>query len=193
MTGRSVMIAILLTLICCALQTSAKELAFYFEPTKLDVGNVYVYQLSSNPEKFEPSTLVHYYFASLTIVEKGLGKIRVPRANPGNCGAVAFNSYVVDPRGDLYKCWNNIGREELKVGTLKEGPRFERNLVRWLAFDPFLDEECRECEMLPICMGGCPYVRVTEGKKRCLPMKYNVRDVLGFLQNHDSSENEAIK
>ncbi len=66
MTGRSVMIAILLTLICCALQTSAKELAFYFEPTKLDVGNVYVYQLSSNPEKFEPSALVHYYFASLT-------------------------------------------------------------------------------------------------------------------------------
>ena len=34
----------------------------------------------------------------------------------------------------------------------------KKNVFKWLAWDVFEREECLECDVLPICMGGCPFV-----------------------------------
>ena len=78
---------------------------------------------------------------------------------PGRCIAVCTNSYIVAPNGDLYKCDNETGLLDLRVGRFTDGNtiQFETNLVKWLAHDITERKECRECVLLPICMGGCAY------------------------------------
>jgi uncharacterized protein len=78
---------------------------------------------------------------------------------PGRCIAVCANSYIVAPNGDLYKCDNETGLPDLRVGrfTPNSTIQFETSLVKWLAHDITERKECRECILLPICMGGCAY------------------------------------
>ncbi|MCK5223270.1 SPASM domain-containing protein, partial [Candidatus Calescamantes bacterium] len=41
-------------------------------------------------------------------------------------------------------------------------------------------EKCRECKVLPICMGGCPYenMKLTGDATICNPMKFNITKIL---------------
>ncbi len=89
------------------------------------------------------------------------------------CMADQKGTYLVDQRGNLTKCWNLIGNEKEKIGTVFDSELNSR-YFDWLGFDPFDDEECRDCEILPICMGGCPYESVVAGKKECSALKYNL-------------------
>ena len=98
-----------------------------------------------------------------------------PRLKTGVCLVDQVNCYLVDPSGNLAKCWNCAGVEEERTGTIFDDKPHE-NLFRWLSFDPFDDPECLECNMLPICMGGCPYDKIIAGKKDCFTQKYNLID-----------------
>lgn len=59
--------------------------------------------------------------------------------------------------------------------------------------DHLSDPVCQECKFLPICNGGCPYIRLQEeahGKrsdKNCLLFKKNIKD---FLWIHYQSKNQ---
>ena len=102
------------------------------------------------------------------------------------CGASRSQSYVIDPLGNTYKCWHHIGNEQETVGNLTDdsnqpfqNPRF----VKWMALDPFDISECRECEYLPLCSGGCPeyyyHGRHTQsGEPNCVSWRYSIDDVL---------------
>lgn len=110
-------------------------------------------------------------------------KSRLPIANLGICGAVSLNSYVVDPEGNLFKCWDEIGRMEYSVGSLKKGVVFNSRLINWLTYDGIeSSEKCKECTHSPSCYGGCPYVSVQGEEKKCIPFKFNGDDVINSLQ-----------
>ena len=71
------------------------------------------------------------------------------------------NSVVIGPEGELYKCWNDVGKKDRLYGYLDGRITNEPLLFRYLAAsDPFDDQQCRECLLLPICGGGCPYNRI---------------------------------
>lgn len=61
----------------------------------------------------------NFYIEAL---KRGFNLINIPGQNLGICGAISLNNYVIDPLGDLYKCWNEIGRKEKAVGNVVEGP-----------------------------------------------------------------------
>lgn len=90
----------------------------------------------------------------------------------GICCAVGINSYVVDPLGDLYKCWDDIGRSERKVGSIFEHPMLNTNMIRWMSYEPN-DAECRDCFAFPMCMGGCPNHALNGGVKHCVSFRYD--------------------
>ena len=94
--------------------------------------------------------------------------------NPAICGAVCAGSFVVDPEGYLYKCWDEIGMRERSVGTLADGAKMKAQLVQWLNYEPS-DHECEECFAYPSCMGGCPNHALYGGSKRCASQRYQVR------------------
>jgi len=99
-----------------------------------------------------------------------------------NCWAITKNTYTVTPTGDVYKCGSFAGDTALRDGFLdtnEEDIKLTYNAVEWLAWDPFEDSGCRECRMLPICLGGCPYDQVMakmRGEERPMLRRSRVED-----------------
>lgn len=75
------------------------------------------------------------------------------------CTATSINSFVIAPNGDLYKCWNEIGRKNLVVGNIKNKKMISNyDLIcdYSINYNKFNDPKCLACFLLPVCIGGCP-------------------------------------
>ncbi len=118
-------------------------------------------------------------------LEKGFNLAKYPRPKFHYCEADHVNSFVVGPSGYLYKCWSDPGNPDEAVGHVSDPTKYEekkRNVLKWLAWDVFEREECRECKLLPVCLGGCPYVGLrleTRTRGACDNWRYNL---LGMLK-----------
>jgi uncharacterized protein len=103
-----------------------------------------------------------------------------PDAVQGVCVATTHTGYVVGPRGELYKCWEDVGKPQLVIGDLHaDDPITDPGLraLYSLGTDAFADPDCTACAVLPICGGGCPNKRLRalhfheEGLVFCSPYK----------------------
>ena len=87
-----------------------------------------------------------------------------PRKNDsGVCLAHHINSFAVGPLGELYKCWEDVGKPEKTIGNINnEEPitNYEIPIQYALGTDKYEDEECRKCTFLPICADTCPKNRM---------------------------------
>jgi len=98
------------------------------------------------------------------------GLINFPmKPRPAYCEADYSNNFVVDPLGDLFKCTVSF-QQELKVGQIRKDGKAIFNLPNlsiWLSKDPFSQRKCRNCRVLPICMGGCRSSSAKMSNSRC--------------------------
>lgn len=86
-----------------------------------------------------------------------------PSNNGGECmTARNINSFVIGPKGELYKCWECIGKEEMIIGNIVTNKITNSKLYSlFLNGADFLeDDKCRNCSILPICFGGCVIRRI---------------------------------
>ena len=94
------------------------------------------------------------------------------------CAAVRQNSFIIRPDGSIGKCFDC----DLPVGDVRRGiahdPTSKENLSKWLNFNPLDDAECKNCSVLPICFGGCPFFRIFRQKKLCLKWKFDLKHSL---------------
>lgn len=116
-----------------------------------------------------------------------LENIKYPNRVINNCCADCSNSLVIDPDGHIYKCWSDVGISEYSIGTLFEVQN-EKKLYEYGLYDPTLDEVCKNCTILPICMGGCPRRRIDNVVERCSPYKYNLEDCLQEIYERKNQE-----
>jgi uncharacterized protein len=82
---------------------------------------------------------------------------RANRVVPRACLIDIADRFVVNHDGSLYKCPGLIGREEYKIGDLQTGIKDYRqshNLDNWK------NAECLDCAYLPLCFGGCRYMKL---------------------------------
>jgi uncharacterized protein len=100
----------------------------------------------------------------------------------GLCSAEIVNSYVIEPNGDIQKCWVTVGDTKERIGTVFEGISASANTQKWIGFDPLDIEECRTCKVLPLCWGNCVYrsSRKVDGH-HCGMWKYNLENVLSRI------------
>ncbi len=97
-----------------------------------------------------------------------------------SCGAIRMNAFVIDPDGDMYKCWSEIGDKQARIGNIagfrQRGKNERMREIRWLTWEPFEYEDCLACKVLPICMGGCGYRAMFVNKDRpaCVEWKYSL-------------------
>ncbi|MCL4207989.1 MAG: radical SAM protein [Pirellulaceae bacterium] len=92
-----------------------------------------------------------------------------PRPHGVACQACRMHAYVISPEGYLLKCNHDINcSAERAVGHVAEDQIEFSRLWSYLGEDVFADPECRECQLLPICMGSCAYLKQTKGVKKCL-------------------------
>lgn len=100
-----------------------------------------------------------------------------PKAN--FCSSVQLNTFVVRPNGTIDKCWDC---ESMPVGNVHDGLAYntttEYNLAKWVAWDVLADEECKNCRVLPLCMGSCPYFSMVLKKKHCLKWKFDIEKIV---------------
>lgn len=78
---------------------------------------------------------------------------------PSVCMMELRDNLVINYDGTLYKCPGLIGRKEFCVGTLTSGLLdYSRthNLGNWK------NEECLACSYLPLCFGGCRYMKLLQ-------------------------------
>lgn len=90
-----------------------------------------------------------------------------PSNKISECSIRNQNVAVIGPKGEIYKCWNDVGKQERIVGNIWGKVLNQRLLLQYLAgADPFDDAQCRECILLPTCSGGCPYLRLIKESER---------------------------
>jgi len=79
---------------------------------------------------------------------------------PNWCSQQTAYTYTIDPEGDLYSCYDALIYPEHKIGSIDEdgNAKFNTQYYKWYSRDPFVIKECRECKLLPICLGGCAFL-----------------------------------
>lgn len=107
---------------------------------------------------------------------------KYPTLRTAYCGADRNNSFIINADGKLYKCWTDIGREDRSIGkNIDSVDITNKTFLDYLLYDPTQDEKCSECKFLPICMGSCPFRRITDEPERCTNYKYELKNYL----NHE--------
>jgi uncharacterized protein len=79
-----------------------------------------------------------------------------PRPKLAGCMVEFENDLIVAWDGSLYKCPAFMGWSDLRIGSLSDGIgdyRESHNLYVWK------NEECLGCPYLPLCFGGCRFLR----------------------------------
>ena len=98
------------------------------------------------------------------------------------CDANRTNAFVLDPDGDMYKCWTEIGNKTASIGKIGDLTRQNNEKgnheIQWLSWEPFEYSGCVECKMLPICMGGCAHqaMSINKGRPECKEWKYGLEN-----------------
>ncbi len=107
-----------------------------------------------------------------------------------SCQAQKLNSFGIDERGYLYKCWNELGMPELAFGTVFDYPGkvVGKNLVKFAGKDYLSHPECMACKVLPICMGGCAKLRQKNEELPCIAEKYCIEEYVVNIWREKISE-----
>ena len=71
------------------------------------------------------------------------------------CTLMYDSAEIIDPVGDIYKCWGLVGQKKFSVGKIGKG--YNSNFYKWMTRNPIDNPKCRECNVLPFCNGGCAY------------------------------------
>ncbi len=105
-----------------------------------------------------------------------------PLASP--CGVMKENNYTIDASGRLGKCWHYMGETQFSVGQVSGIVDKDQGSYHfWCDYNPFGDANCRMCKVLPLCVGGCPSLKMLPRMKAaetCSPEKYNLGEQLLF-------------
>ena len=83
-----------------------------------------------------------------------VGLEHILKSRPGGCGAYSDNSFVIDPFGDIYKCWEEVGIKDKAIGNI-HSEYFNYNYFKWVGYNPLLIDKCSKCRLIALCGGGC--------------------------------------
>ncbi|MDR2057268.1 MAG: radical SAM protein [Dysgonamonadaceae bacterium] len=84
-----------------------------------------------------------------------------PEQRPNECIARSAFSFVIGANGDIFKCYENIGNAEKRIGNINTNEFNFELYARWImGADPLTDEKCLDCKLIPVCHGACPMLRL---------------------------------
>jgi uncharacterized protein len=96
--------------------------------------------------------------ASISLREEILKRgCRLESVSPGVCMMEYKSNILVNYDGSICKCPGLIGRKEYAIGDIWCGTgdyHFSHNLDNWK------NEDCLDCAYLPLCFGGCRYMKL---------------------------------
>lgn len=157
-----------------------KEICFQLEKDILDKKNVFPYiaklfcmdDLNSGFEdRLLPSEEYVNSAIAFEVLAKKAGfnverKTLMPKVKIWFCAAPYGHSLVIDPDGDFYYCWNDIGIKEYRIGSLfeEDNKQFEKQRNLWNKYSYEFHNDCLKCKSFVICAGGCAREKVRSDK-----------------------------
>lgn len=122
-------------------------------------------------------------------------KIRTPLSTTTLCSAVIEGGMVIEPDGNIKKCYLDVSNPNESLGNLfkeaipvvnldeKSNPIVFQSKGKWVDYDPFKNEGCTNCKALPICFSGCPWeaMKGVPTEERCHPLKTGLSEYLDFF------------
>lgn len=140
------------------------------------------------------STVETEYYSML--LDRGFRVDKLPQPASAACMAQMINTFVVDPDADMYRCFNYVGNKSRSCGNLANDVDYSNpEFLRLFAFDPFENERCRACGVLPLCMGGCPSRRLDRAvtaDQQCESWRYNLEPMLDLIALSRRQENRKV-
>jgi uncharacterized protein len=131
-----------------------KKISVYGGLVDTSQGHKYDHSCNLCAKEWKEFTIAQYRHLSDTSSE-GI----YPLNNVFNiCSANSISSFVIGPEGEIYKCWEDVGKNEMIVGSIHEDEFIvNSDLVTLYSMgtDPYLQPTCLDCKVLPICGGGC--------------------------------------
>ena len=95
------------------------------------------------------------------LLQHGFSIEKLPSPVAAFCMAQRVNAMLIDPEGNLCRCFNYVGDPERVMGNISQPINYQDpNFTRLFNFDPTINDKCKSCNILPICFGGCPSQRV---------------------------------
>lgn len=79
------------------------------------------------------------------------------------CGAQCLNTAVIDPEGNIFKCWEEVAVKGKAVGNVFNSKTNVNNLLKYVQLE--MPKECESCAYIPLCHGGCPHTRLLNNNK----------------------------
>lgn len=132
------------------------------------------------------------------LLDNGFRIEKLPAPTSAFCMAQRVSAFLIDPEGNLYRCFNHVGDPDRVMGNIRDTIDYSHtNFTRLFDFDPFEDESCKTCNILPICMGGCPSQRADRDlriEQLCLGWKHNLSPMLEIIaRSRQQKAKGAIK
>jgi uncharacterized protein len=92
------------------------------------------------------------------------------------CASTSDYIHMVNVDGVVYKCMSLIGYKDHAVGSLRSDGHLDKTPFydTWVQKNPLSIPECRECVLLPKCMGGCTAIAWREHKNYDAPGCFTV-------------------
>ena len=92
--------------------------------------------------------------------------------NAFSCGMTTKNRFSIDADGTLYKCHRLSGKKQYSCGNVFDGVNTSSEVYKLFRNITVFDEECKNCNILPICQGGCKSQRILYGNlQKCHRIK----------------------
>ena len=131
-------------------------------------------------------------FSALRVSEdynKALGELMLAPF-PASCYMVNKDRFVIDDKGYVYKCQKHLGKKQFSCGDVFDGVK-ENDIYRFYVTDQLHSEMCKDCNMLPICQGGCKANRLLYGDKfACPPSKSIIKQLVMKYYEYLLNEND---
>lgn len=130
-----------------------------------------------------------------TLSERGFRVYGYPGRRDYPCTAALWNSYTVDAQGSIGKCVPSIGTSETVFARIYPDD-MERTLEEtrrpgpYADFDPFEAPACRDCPLLPVCLGSCPKMHAP-GRRPVCALKEDLGEMLAFYHDYDLGRVDA--
>jgi uncharacterized protein len=106
-----------------------------------------------------------------------------PKRIANVCSADKYNSFMIGPDGNIYKCFEELGEKSKIIGNILDFKNLDNHEnfsldINYMSFDPTVISKCKNCKVLPLCMGGCPKNRINKKKIECDTLKYNLKNII---------------
>lgn len=107
----------------------------------------------------EPWLSVAALYLREEILKRGF---KTPKMAPSVCRIEIDNNLVINHDGNILKCPAFMGFDGLAAGNVKTGIEDYHESHK---LDIWKREECLDCEYLPMCYGGCRYLKLLKDGK----------------------------